>query len=288
MRYLLLFLLTLPVFSACVRNNPKPVWLEIDEWTLEANPASSQDPGALTHNFTDVWVYVDNKIIGVFELPCKIPVLTSGNKLIQLFPTIRNNGISATKKIYPFVEPHELTANLVEGQTLHITPKTRYYSNTKFWIEDFESNTIKIEADQSVSNAQMNREIDGSFSPWGYYGHVALTNSDSLWVGVTTDQQILPMSGAEVYLEINYYNTNSLLTGLLSYVNGTSTDHPNISLNAQTPSNARWKKIYIDLKEIVSNSYTADYFKHYFRTLKNTDQSDDTDVYLDNIKVVHF
>ena len=290
MRFFILFLLALPVLSGCVKNNPDPIWLQIDEWTLESNPASVNDPGALTHNFSDVWVYVDNKVIGVFELPCKIPVLASGeNILIQLYPTIRNNGISATKKIYPFVENYEVTMDLVAGQTYHFSPTTRYYAETNFWIEDFESSSFKINTNNSISNASIVKENSVAISQWGSYGHIALTNTDSLWVGLTATENLnLPKSGAEVYLEINYYNTNSLLTGVLSYINGTGTDNPYISLNAQSTSDVHWKKIYIDLKEIISNTYTSDYYKIYLRALKTVDDTPSTDVYIDNIKLLYF
>ncbi len=286
MRYLYIFVLLYFGLSGCVKNNPAPIWLDIDKWTLNSNPNSSVNPGTLTQNFTDVWVYIDGNVIGVFELPCKIPVLVSGSCKVTLYPAIRNNGISATKKIYPFVEPFENTMNLVEGETYSINPVTRYYSETKFWVEDFENSTIKITPDP-ISNATLNVENNSSVGAWGYYGHIALTSSDSLWVGLSTDVMYLPKSGAEVYLEVNYKNSNSLLTGIISYPNGGSgTDNPNISMNSQG-SNATWKKIYIDLKDIVSNTPTSAYYKPYFRALLDSGLSSG-DVYIDNIKVVHF
>jgi hypothetical protein len=61
-RYLLFLGLLL---SACVKNNPDPAWLEVSEWTLEANPALNGEEGQLTHKITDAWVYVDEQLIGV-------------------------------------------------------------------------------------------------------------------------------------------------------------------------------------------------------------------------------
>ncbi len=286
MRYLYIFVLLSFGLSSCVKNNPAPIWLDISKWTLNSNPNSSVNPGQLTQNFTDVWVYIDGNIIGVFELPCKIPILVSGSCKVVLYPAIRNNGISATKKIYPFVEPFQNTMDLVPGETYAINPTTRYFSETKFWVEDFENSTIKITPDP-ISNATLNVENNSAIGPWGYYGHIALTSSDSLWVGLSTDVMYLPKSGAEVYLEVNYKNTNSILTGILSYPNGGSaSDNPNISMNAQG-SEPVWKKIYIDLKDIVSNTPTSIYYKPYFRALLDSGLSSG-DVYIDNIKVVHF
>ena len=134
MKYLYFFVLLSFGLSSCVKNNPLPVWLEINEWTLNANPTPGDPPGALTHNFSDVWVYIDGKIIGVFEVPCKIPALVSGSCKVTLYPAFKNNGLASTKKIYPFAEPYEITMDLKEGETYSFNPTTRYYSNTQFWI----------------------------------------------------------------------------------------------------------------------------------------------------------
>ena len=61
--FLLLFTL-----SSCVKNNDDPSWIEISEWTLEANSAATPGiAGELTHNFSDAWVYVDGELLGVFD-----------------------------------------------------------------------------------------------------------------------------------------------------------------------------------------------------------------------------
>jgi hypothetical protein len=289
MKYISILFFGALLLSSCVRNNPKPVWLSLDKWVLEANPTQVDDAGQLTQNLSDVWVYVDNKIIGVFELPCKIPVLVSGNVKIQLYPAVRNNGIAATKKIYPFVEPIELQMDLAEGETYTIPMKTRYYNNVKFWIEDFESpSQVQLETDPtSTATLTLNDDPAIALNSGNSYGWVHFTSSDSLWLAYTTENQVLPQSGAEVYLEIDYRNSNSLLTGVLGISSNDIKQNPNILLNAQDASSNVWKKIYIDLKEIVSNSSSAEYFKQYFRAVIE-DGSSQSDIYIDNIKVVHF
>jgi hypothetical protein len=289
MKYISILFFGALLLSSCVRNNPKPVWLSLDKWVLEANPTQVDDAGQLTQNLSDVWVYVDNKIIGVFELPCKIPVLASGNVKIQLYPAVRNNGIAATKKIYPFVEPIELQMDLTEGETYTIPMKTRYYNNVKFWIEDFESpSQVQLETDPiSTATLTLNDDPAIALNAGNSYGWVHFTSSDSLWLAYTTENQVLPQSGAEVYLEIDYRNSNSLLTGVLAISSSDIKQNPHILLNAQDASSNVWKKIYIDLKEIVSNSSSAEYFKQYFRAAID-DGSSQSDIYIDNIKVVHF
>ncbi len=276
------------MFGGCVKNNKAPVWLEINKWTLENNPLSTNQPGFLNHNFSDVWVYVDNKLVGVFEVPCKIPVLQWGDaKSIRLYPTIRNNGISSTKKIYPFCEAYEQFSDLVAGSTITINPKTRYGSACNFWLEDFESSTAKFITDTDASNATMVYGSDPNIALSGTYGYIALTSSDSLWVGVSNAPIVLPKSGAEVYLEVDYRNTAPILQGLTGISSdGTATDNPFIQLNAQT-SDLKWKKIYLDLKEIVSYSANAVSFKPYLRALIQ-ESTGSADVYIDNIRLVYF
>ena len=290
MRIILLLSLIGILANSCVRNNPKPIWLEINEWTIESNPDlvnNGQEPDFLSHNFTEAWVYVDNKIIGCFEVPCKIPVLISGDaKKIQIYPAIRNNGIGATKKIYPFMVPVDTTMNLVAGETYTFTPKTHYNSVTKFWTEDFESSTVQIE-DDPVSSAAISFGNNSQIALSGTYGLVNLTTAEPLWVGLTTESVYLP-KGREVYLEISYRNSTSLLTGVKAMnLDGSTTDNPNVAMNAQDAVSMQWKKIYIQLTEIISYSTNANYFKQYLKAQLPEGQTT-ADVYIDNIHIVYF
>ena len=71
------FLLLLLGFKACVKNNPDTSWLEVTAWTLQSNIDLSGDEGELSQNITEAWVSIDDKTIGVFQVPFKIPILKS-------------------------------------------------------------------------------------------------------------------------------------------------------------------------------------------------------------------
>jgi hypothetical protein len=283
-----IFFISLFLISGCVKNNPDPSWLQINEWTLESNIELSGSEGELTENISDAWVYVDDKIIGVFQVPCKIPILKSGISNIKIFPAIKNNGISATKKIYPFLEVFEINKELIQNQTLVISPKTKYKSITNFKVYDFEQANMFIENDPNTSLTQIQyanldlQPINGNF-----YGKVPFNETDSIWIAYTTEQ-VQFNKGREVYLELDYYNTNSLTTGLI-YVNqdGTAKNNINIQLNPQDELNIKWKKIYIDLKEIIGNSPPGCNFLQSFQASLNPGKTN-TEVRLDNIKLVYF
>lgn len=286
MKILFPILSLLFLVSSCVKNNPDPSWIKIENWKLNEN--LNITAGELSQNFSEVYVTVDDKIIGYFELPVKLPLLMDGQHKITLYPAIRNNGISATKKIYPFVEPYVLTVNLVQNQVIDISPETKYYDGTQFWIEDFENSTFKIDQSSPSTMGTLTKDNNPLILKYGnFFGNIEVNSVDSVWFGKTSPSMTLPKGGAEVYLEIDYMNTNSLLTGVYANsVNGTK-DNPDIQLNAQDATTIEWKKIYIDLKEIISSSTSAISFDCYFKVILDEELSVGN-IYIDNIKVVHF
>jgi len=284
MKRLIGILATVFLLSGCIKNNPDPSWIEVSEWTLLGNPDLISVEGELSHNFSDAWVFVNDKVIGVFEVPFKIPVLMNGTCNIKLYPTVRNNGISATKKIYPFVEKYEITAELVQNKTLKINPTTKYSSYTQFWIEDFEDAAIKLNTDPTSADTMIVGN-DPLIMKWNRYGISTLNSTDTNWVAYTSQELALP-KGEEVYLELDYYNTNAVVTGVLA-LSSPYKNNINIQLNPQSPSSVTWKKIYIDLREIVSNSAGANSFLMSFQAGLDDGDSEGKIVF-DNIKVVHF
>jgi hypothetical protein len=291
MRFLSIFLYFSFFFatSSCLKNNPQPAWLEVTQWTLQSNPGLSGNEGELSHNFSEAWVYVDDEIIGVFEVPFKIPILKTGQVNIKIYPAVKNNGVSATKKVYPFMEVYEVNAELIANQTLTLQPTTRYSVITNFWIEDFEDPlNLKIEVDQNTS-AILSTQTDNQDLQWfngNFYGKINLNTTDSSWIASTNEQLNIPKN-REAYLEIDYYNTNSLLTGVL-WVSPTSiVDNANYQLNAQSPENVRWKKIYIELKELIGFAPAGTNILQSLKALLD-DGKNATEIRLDNIKVVYF
>lgn len=295
MRALLYSICILLLATSCVKNNPDPSWIQIEKWTVEANPNIQDEPASLHHNISEAWVYVDNELIGVFELPAKIPVLKDGSKQVRIYPAMKNNGISATKKIYPFMEIYGETVELVKNETVTISPVTRYKDATKFWIEDFEDASPQI-VNSSSSLVTIQRvtdptilvsEINGQ-----HFGRITLTSTNNVYSASTTANAngVLNMplpSGKDVYLEIDYYTTNNITTGLLAISTDGATDNPNVQINAQDASEIRWKKIYVQLDEVVSYSTTANRFEITFNAV--LDEGDtEGEINIDNIKAVYF
>lgn len=282
------------LLSSCEKNNPDPVWIEIEKWELEANPNLSNEPSVLSHNFTDAWVFVDNDLMGVFELPVKIPVLKEGSLKVRVVPAVKNNGISATKKIYPFVVPYEETVSLEKNQSATISPITHYKDECNFWLEDFEDPTFSI-ASGTSSLVDMQKVSDplvlDPFVNEGAFGRISLSTSLNSYVGSTTANAFgtinMPLpKGTDVYLEIDYHTSNNLVTGVLAINSAGVTDNVNVQINAQKEG-PFWNKIYIQVDEIVSMSTAAERFEFSFNAI--LDEGDtEGEINIDNIKAVYF
>ena len=173
-----------------------------------------------------------------------------------------------------------------KNKTTTISPVTRYLTQTTFWIEDFEDAAVKIEADDN-SLAPIIKDNQSSKLKYGnFYGSVKLDATNSLFLGYTVGKLPLP-KGKEVYLEIDYRSTNHLITGLIEVSAAKIEDHVNIQMNGQPNDNVVWKKIYIDLKELVSATVNAEYYEISFRAPLDEGETEG-EVIIDNIKVVHF
>lgn len=293
--YLLTVVIPFSVFTSCEKfegNQTVPSYIQLDSFQLVANP--DVELGMLTENFTDVWVYADDQLIGSFELPTyHIPILSEGKHKLSLYPGIKYNGISGTRGPYLFVEPAEYPEfNLVIDSIIRIDPpQVRYYSSTELpWFEDFETGTIHLKPTVNSDTSLQFYPYDpfnpvyGNASGAGYltgnYRILELTSeSDDNPMGFE-----LPASSAPVVVELDYNTNNPFLVGLMIIEIGVQiTQHPIIVIN---PTGDVWKKIYVNLTPTVNDNPNADYFKVFIRADKSDDIENAT-ILFDNVKLIY-
>ena len=286
MMRVLLYVVLLGLLTACIKNNPNPSWIEVNPFVLESNPALSGAEGQLSQDFRDVWLYVDDQMVGCFQTPFKIPILKDGNVNIKLYPAIRNNGIATDKKIYPFMNVYEINAELIKDQTLTINPKTSYVNNANFWIEDFEDASIKLQDDPNTSVASLFVSSDNLTPFNGFnYGKVVLNAFDSVWVANTTEQLAIAKN-KPCFMEVDYYNTNRFVQGFLALNTNGSFYQDNAGFNLQALNTIKWKKMYIELTELIGNSANGSNFIQTFKANLEEGQAE-TFICIDNIKIIY-
>ena len=260
------------IFISCEKDDKIPSYLKVNNVNLNYN----QNFGSTTENITDVWLYIEDNLQGVYEIPVEFPVLEEGIKNIRVKAGIKANGIASTRIQYPFYSSFLDTINLVKDETIEIFPTFSYNDAFDAIIEDFENSgttvdsTISSEIDFTIVNEDENK-----------YAFAEIV-SPLINFEIATQDLTLPQQGAPVYLELDYKSSTEFLVGM--YIN-----YPQDVVKSElvwVTSKQDWNKIYINLTQTVSESIGAQSFKVFFNMRRN-DPSSNEEISLDNIKVLY-
>jgi len=284
----ILFILGLFTFSlnSCYKfegDQTVPAYLKIDSINVETYYS---DEGTSSSKITDVWAYLDDNLVGVFELPALFPVLAKGKHKLQLRAGIMLNGISSTRVPYPFYLPIDYPDFEFYEDSIRVPPvlTTTYYPGLTFaWMEDFEQEGLKID-ETSISDTVIKRTQDGAFiTPTSQYsGVINLTEEKPIYSAVSYDLYPMPKEGTPTVLELNFKTDNLFNVGLLIQEEGQIIKLPLVIL-AHSPE---WNKIYINLGPNLSLHSKATGFKVLLEAGLELDQPTAT-IYLDNIKMIY-
>jgi hypothetical protein len=284
--FLLLILQGILLFPSCGKPELIPTYIHIDSIALNTNPG--QD-GSNSHAIADAWVYVDNNLVGAFELPATIPVPYSGSHLLQIFPGIKENGTSAERMAYPFYTLWTTTMNMVKGTKTTVKPVSAYtsFSHPFDWREDFElpgiSLTDNIGTDTTIIQDTV-RPFEGHAS-----GSVYLDGKPGKAIGSfhshfqcqSSVQFARPESGTEVYLEVNYRCNAPFTMGLVNPSNSQFIQY--LTLNATN----YWKKEYIRLTDLMTGLPVGGNYIVYFAMDRDPLFAGTAEMHIDNIKLIH-
>jgi len=274
------------MFSGCDIWSDKPgVPFEISVSSFDL--VTTQDQGTSSNNINEVWVYTETDVLGVFPIPASIPFITDtsvgvSNLVIQA--GIRVNGISATRKPYPFYKAMELEVENIPGGSKSVAFSSNYIESAQIILaEDFES-ANRFEAN-NTSTAEVVRTVDPDFVFEGAASGLILLTEEQYHITSTTQEQLynLPQSGP-VFLEFNYRCDNSFAVGLESIGGFNPERTPIIVLN---PTGEEWKKMYLDLGPLVLSSPSA--FGYELTLDAILDVGEETGfVVVDNFKLVYY
>lgn len=274
--------------QACDFINPEedvPAWISIKEIKMSGKFGVGQKPVKIS----DAWVFLDNKLIGAFELPAKLPVLSAGEHEIAIQGGILINGIASTRSYYPFYNTFKQTVNLEKDKefTALETVNISYLPSVKFlFTETFDSTVLQLDktstSDTNIirTNDESIRYIDDGI----YSGIINLDDYHKSFEIINTYN--LKYSGYEipVFLEMNYYAENEFSVGLYIMTSSNSSvryEHIKIKPTSE------WNKIYINFTPKL-NEYNAPlYFKIFISGEKNSSNSN-VKIVFDNIRLVTF
>lgn len=287
----IIILLFVFLFASCEIINPKvtvPAYITIPSFVFKTDEITQ---GTNSNKITDVWVYVDDQLIGTFELPAKFPVIKDGLHKVEIRAGIKLNGISSTRIDYPYLESFTSTVLLTPNQETIIIPTFTYYSNTVFkWLENFENIGVSIsENGTSVSKFKLLQNSSEVFEG-KKCGYVEMDQTNNFFEIGTKEEYDLPKEGATVILELNYKNSEEMLVGIYANTPSSVTQELALKLRATTNAsgNLEWNKIYINLTPFVSKHTTATSYKVFFGgTLRDKPDVSKAVYYIDNVKLIH-
>ncbi len=278
--YSLLFILSITLFS-CSKEDYEaqvPTYISISDITLTTDYAIQ---GSASENITDAWVFINDDLVGVYELPAKFPVLKEGNSTIKVYGGIKDNGIASSRARYLPYAPYVEQLNFVAGETISINPVVTYDSDATFsWLEDFENSSLSFlytaDSDTTI-NKQSTDVKEGNYS-----GHVYLENHMDFFEATSFGLTGIPRDGTPVYLELDVKTNEPMLIGI--YVDDNQYPYWNLSTSSV------WKKVYVNLTDVFVNTPAGTEMKVFFGIKEVTSPflTDNPEIFIDNLKLVHF
>jgi hypothetical protein len=230
--------------------------------------------GTTSQKITDVWLYADDEILGVYPLPVTIPVLKTGTTKLTFSPGILANGISTTRVQYPFYTDTIMFVDLVAGQTDTITPYVTYRSATQFLLnEDFE-NGNEFSNVERVTNASS--VFEGNTS-----GRILVDTTRYVRMVTNTKFQVNQDDGVIVFVELDYKSTHVMKAGII----GSSTTQGTFVISKVfiAPQDD-WNKIYLNFTPEINNTLAYEF--QFFLEVNEQSTTDDINNYIDNVKIL--
>lgn len=290
---LILFTVYVMSFTSCLKDMTTPVYFQIDSVDFSTDYTTY---GTASHKITDVWVTVNGVSVGVYELPAKFPVLTSGKVKLQFSPGIMMDGISSRRPSYPMYTSHFETVDLEIDTIYSFRPSFTYASYVNFaFKEDFEDAGLKFTAIEGSPPLEKTGDPKDVFQHKGevnnYSGKISvLDTGSSFFEIITNDAYALKNTNTQYcFIELNYKmdipESDDINVEVGLYVNTTTGQTVQCPL-IKIKKSSIWKKMYINVTETMHEQST--YMKDFTVYIKGTTQTGVTaSCFFDNIKLVY-
>lgn len=281
------------ITSSCSKfegDQTVPAYIRIDTIGLKINHLSE---GSNSVDVSDAWIFVDDQLVGAFELPCMVPALHQGSCKVTIKPGIKLNGLINLRSAFPIFKDITTQVRLTPdsittfGTVIIGNQKvlyTSYSAETEFKLtEAFEDpvlafdTTIKSQVSMVLTTAGSPDTFEGDHS-----GVVTLADSTTYFEMYSREEMPLPGAGTPVFLEMNYKTSIPVTIGVYAFTNTSVVQHPVMVLTSMP----EWKKIYINLTPIVSSTSDALTYKVFIGASRNLSDPAGS-LFIDNVKVIH-
>lgn len=284
--FLLLSTILISFFTGCKKEQSVPSYIYIPEIKAQSDYNTN---GSNSSQITNVKVFDGSKLIGVYELPVRVPILKSGDATIQCLALIENNGLASNILTYPFYNSSQNDVILENDRVDTIRPIVSYIStnNAEYWFEDF--NGIGIGFDPGPeSNASLAKTEDPNEVFEGSGSGKFDLEADTAYSKYLTNEQFEYISGEAAFLELDYKNNQAFFFSLILVpYGGDPFKLPLYQFNSTLNSDGEleWNKIYIDIATSLNSISGIESFEICFEMSRNVSVSNPI-VLIDNVKVI--
>jgi len=273
--------------ASCDEKEDVPTYVHVDPFIVNA------EGGEDGQKITEGWFYANGEFLGAYTLPAYIPVLAAGEGDIIVFPGVKENGISATPNIYPFLTRFDQDMMFTPGETIVVVPLTAYDNNIVVPFGTFERSSFDGLSTIGLFNRDGDDATAYQITPdGGFDGKCLLLEVDTTHtlMEIATEAVPLPQTfETEVWLELNYQNNMPFTLWLLGSTNGGS---QKVQPIFQFSENSAWNKIYFNLTEFLIQINEDNYsllFRANLPVNNNGNYTqDEGSVRIDNIRLIHF
>jgi len=278
------------VISGCDVINPEeeiPSYIYIPAISLSTDYPTQGSP---SHEVKDAWVYVNDFLIGLFEVTATIPVNKKGPCKIEVRGGIRKNGQANNRIFYPFYTSYVKNTVLYPKKTDTLGPIVlTYQSNVNFKVlEGFDELSTRFEItkrtpkDTFVTVTDPNQVFGGS----GGSGLLEMkSDTPSILEIATISEYSLPGKGADVFVELDYKCDYQFTLGFIQLTPGEIPKY--VSIISFYPTDSIWKKGYISFKEDIGAPPEGTKYKVFMGSSK-PGKNYKPKMYIDNVKLLHF
>jgi len=259
-------------------SEPVPSFIKIDSISLSTNYAME---GSNSSEILDAWVYVENSLLGVFELPALVPYLGEGESSVNVFAGIKNNGMIENRSQYEFYDKSSDELFLTSGETVSYNP-TVFYKEVEFVINDnfdFSTQFEIIPASVNWSNTENPDEVfEGERTM-----RISLNEDNPEFKMQSAAYYTLEPDGRGTYIELDYKTSQNFTVGIIPLNSGLQgLDEPVISFIATD----EWRKEYISIGGYI-NALNADAYAVYINADLGADEESET-FFFDNLKLIQY
>ncbi|MDD2634010.1 MAG: hypothetical protein PHW82_00760 [Bacteroidales bacterium] len=259
-----------------------PSYVSVDTIAISiANPSQ----GTAAHNISDCWLYVNNKLVGVFEVPFTVPVLESGPHDIQIEPGIKNSGGNAAREVYQMMNGYSINTVLEEKEIVKVNPVFEYRPAVIFdLVEDFEDIGIEFQVSEQSDTVIYLVSDENAFEGKSMYFCVDKNRPN---FECRSSQLFEIQKNGPAFLEINFKSNDFFNFGIFSKeYTGSSINEIRKHIYGFNPTD-EWKKVYIDLNYFVNNVSGTEFRLFFTAVYAEESGLEKSEVYIDNVKLIY-